>query len=112
MTIKEYSQLKKGDTIYYITTNENNKKVIGEGEVLKKYIEKYFFNKNIVLKLIDFSYDIGVENSTNVFLYHYENLGHVTDTFNKVYLTKNEAQKEIEKYENKKVEYADCLPWS
>lgn len=52
-----------------------------------------------------------VENSTNVFLYHYKNLGHVTDVFNKIYTTKSEAQKELEKYESKKVEYTDCLPW-
>lgn len=112
MNIKEYAQLKKGDAIYYITTDENNRKIVGEGKVLKKYIERYFFNKNILLKLIDFSYDIEVENSTNIFLYHYDNFGYVTDTFNKLYLTKNEAQKELKKYEPKKVEYTDCLPWS
>lgn len=111
MNIKEYAKLKKGDTIYYITNNEDNKKVIGRGKVLKKYIERYFFNKNIFLKLINFSYDNEVENSTNIFLYHYDNMGCVTDAFNKVYLTKNEAQKELKKYENK-VEYTGCLPWS
>lgn len=111
MNIKEYAQLKKGDTIYYITTDKNNRKVVGKGKVLKKYIERYFFNERILLKLIDFLYDIEVENSTNIFLYHYENMGHATDAFNKVYMTEEEAKKQLEKY-NKKIQYTDCLPWS
>lgn len=39
MTIKEYAQLKKGYNLLY------------KGKILKKYIEKYFFNKNIFFKI-------------------------------------------------------------
>lgn len=113
MTIKEYTNLKKNDVIYYITTNEENKKVVASGKVLKKYIERYFFNKNILLKLIDFSYDKEVEKSQNIFLYHYDNYGYVTESFNNIYLTKEDAQKRIDEINESNKKLNDCwLPWS
>ena len=68
-------------------------------------------NKNILLKLIDFSYDKKVEDSQNIFLYHYDNNGYVTDAFYNVYVTKKEAENRLNEINASNKKFTEELPW-
>lgn len=104
MTMNEFDKLKAGDTIYYVVENGNDF-ITGESKVKeKKVIDGH--------RMLSFYPDEKVERETTLFSYAYDWGGLVVRFYyEKVFLTKEETEKTIEKLKAEPPKFTEELPW-